>query len=117
MNFVRPLATFRELPTLDVFVVPGDVLQLGEADGLGADEGSHPLRVGAALENSPVAHDHRVDVGVHLGVDEGDVVNQVDPPVTDRFDRGWTAAVHALSRGGGETEFKRWFSSSCMCLK
>lgn len=66
---------FSKLRTLDVFVVSGDVLQLREIDGFGADEGSNPLRIFATLEDAPVTHDHYVDVGVHLGVHEGDVVS------------------------------------------
>lgn len=91
------LSWFPKLRTLDVFVVSGDVLQLREADGFGADEGANALRVFAALEDAPVTHDHHVHVGVHLGVDEGDVVNQVDAAVSDRFDRGGTTAVHTYS--------------------
>lgn len=87
-------------------VVSGDVVQLGETDGFGADEGSHPLRVFVALENAPVSHDHHVDVSVHLGVDERDVEDQVDAPVPDRFDRGRTAAVHTLHGRGGKIELK-----------
>lgn len=86
-----------------MLVVSGDVLQLRETDGFGADEGAHSLRVFAALENAPVTHDHHVDVGVDLGVDEGNVVNQVDAAVSDRFDRGGTTAVHAYRGRGGKS--------------
>lgn len=86
-----------------MLVVSGDVLQLRETDGFGADEGPNTLRVFAALENAPVTHDHHVDVSVHLGVDEGDVVDQVDAAVSDRFDRGGTAAVHTYSGRGGKS--------------
>lgn len=79
---------------MDLFVVSGDVLQLRETDGFGADEGSNTLRIFAALEDAPITHDHRVHVGVHLSVDEGDVVNQVNAAVPDCFDRGGAAAVH-----------------------
>lgn len=107
-----------------MFVVSGDVLQLRETDGFGADEGSNPLRIFAALENAAVAHDHRVDVGVHLGVDEGDVVNQVNAAVSDRFDRGGTAAVHTWSGREGKSgvsivfwEKSTYFKIKCMYLK
>ena len=78
-----------------MFVVSCDLLDSGEPDSLGADEGSHSLRVLVQAQHAALAHDDGVDVGVHLGADEGDVVEQVHAPVLDRFDWRWAAAEHS----------------------
>lgn len=81
--------------TFDVFVASCDVLGSGEADSLGADERSHPLRVFAVADHPALAHNDRVDISVHLGVDKGDVVKHVNLPILDGFDWGGAAAEHA----------------------
>lgn len=87
-----------------MFVVSCDVQVSGETNGFGADEGSHSLGVFAAAENPTVTHYELDDVGVHLGVDKGDVVNQVDTPFPDRFDWSWSTAEHTLGRRGRARE-------------
>lgn len=84
--------------TLDIFIIAGDVLQPGEAHGFGADERPHSLRVHAAADHAAPAHHARVDVGVHLGVDKGDVVEEVDTPLLDGLDGSRAAAEHACGR-------------------
>lgn len=86
-----------------MFVVSGDVVEPGEANSLGANEGSHSLRVFAEAERSTLAHHDCVDGGVHLGIDEGDVVKQVNAPIPDRFNWSWATAedscdLHARRR-------------------
>lgn len=92
----RTLAQFLNVlhRTFDGFVVARDVLESGEAHGFGADEGADVLRVPAEAEHATPAHYDLVDVRVHLGVDKGDVVKQVDAPILDRFDRRRAAAEH-----------------------
>lgn len=87
-----------------MFVVSCDIEVSGETNGFGADEGSHSLSVLAAAENPTVTHDELDDVGVHLGVDKGDVVNQVDTLFSDRFDWCWSTAEHTLERRGRARE-------------
>lgn len=81
--------------TFDVFVVSCDVLVSGVGNSFGADERSHSLGVFAVAEHPALAHYDCVDVGVHLGVDKGDVVKQVNTPILDCFDWGWAAAEHS----------------------
>lgn len=87
-----------------MLVVSCDIQVSGETNSFGADEGSHPLCVFAAAENPTVTHYDLDDVGVHLGVDKGDVVNQVCTPFPDRFDWSRSTAEHTLERGGRARE-------------
>lgn len=89
--------------TFGVFVVPCDVLESGKANSFGADEAAHPLRVFAVAEHLTLPHYDGVDISVHLGADEGTVVNQVDALILDGFDRCWAAAEHSW---GGERRRK-----------
>ena len=67
----------------------------GVADGFGADERPHSLCVFAVAEHPTLAQHDRVDVGVHRGVDKGDVIKQVDAPTLDGFDWGRATAEHS----------------------
>ena len=85
--------------TSDLFVVSRDILMLGVADSFGADERSDPLCVFVVVEHpAVVAQYNRVDVGIHLGVDEGDIVKQVVTLILDCFDWCWAAAVHSYHK-------------------
>lgn len=81
--------------TFDAFVVSCDVLVSGETNSFGADEGSHSLCVFADADHPTLAHYEWVDVGVHLGVDKGDVIKQVNASIFDCFDWGWATAEHS----------------------
>lgn len=82
--------------TSDVFVVSRDILMLGVPDSFGADEGSDPLCVFVVAEHPAIAaHYSRVDVGIHFGIDEGDIIKQVVTLILDCFDWGWAAAEHS----------------------
>ncbi len=60
--------------TFEVFVVSCDVLVSGEANSFGADEGSHSLCVLVVAEHPTLAQNNGVDVSIHLGIDEGNVI-------------------------------------------
>lgn len=83
------------LRTFDVLVVSCDVLQSGDAHSLGTNQRSNPLCVFVYADHLTLSQDDGVDVRVHLGVDERDVVEQVDALVLDRFDRSWATAEHS----------------------
>lgn len=81
--------------TFDVFVVFCDVLEPGEANSFGTDEGSNSVCVFAVAEHATLAHYECVDVGVHLSIDKGDVIKHVDMPILDCLDWSWAAAEHS----------------------
>lgn len=81
--------------TFHVFVVSCEALVSGVADSFGADEGTHSLCVFAVAEHPTLAQHDRMDVGIHLGVDKGDIVKQVDTPILDGFDWGRATAEHS----------------------
>lgn len=83
-----------------MLVVPCDIQVSGETNSFGADEGSHSLCVFVAAENPTVTHYDLDDVGVHLGIDKGDVVYQICTPFPDCFNRSWSTAEHTLERRG-----------------
>ena len=84
--------------TFDEFVVSCDIVESGAAYSLGADEGSNSLCVFAVVDHPTLVHYDCVDVSVHLGIDKGDVIKQVDALLLDRFDRGWAAAEHSWGK-------------------
>lgn len=75
-----------------MFVVSSDVLVYGEANSFGEDEGSHFLGVFAVADHSTLAHYDREDIGIHLGVDKGNVIRHVNTSILDCFDWGRAAA-------------------------
>ena len=81
--------------TSDIFVISCDVLESGEADSFRTDEGSNSLCVFAEAKHTTLAHYHCVDVSVHLSVDKGDIIKQVNTSIFDRFDWSWAAAEHS----------------------
>lgn len=93
--------------TSDVFVVSCDVLFPRVANSFGADQGSHFLRVFLVAKNPALAHYDCVDVGVHLGVDKGDVIKQVNTPVLDCFHWGWATAEHSWDKKRRETGLRQ----------
>lgn len=64
----------------------------GEANRFGADERPDSLCVFAETENPTLAHYNCVDGSVHLSIDKGDVIKQVNTPLSDRFDWSWATA-------------------------
>lgn len=81
--------------TFDRFVVSCDVLEPGEANSFGANEGSNSVSVFAEADHSTLAQYDRVDGSVHLSTDKRNVIKQVDTPILDRFHRSRAAAEHA----------------------
>lgn len=78
--------------TFNVFVVSCDVLESGEANSFGANKGSNSLRVFAEADHPTLAYDDRVDSSVHLSIDKGHVIEQVNTPVFDCFYWSWATA-------------------------
>lgn len=72
--------------TFDVFVVSCDVLESGEANGFGTYDRSDSLCVFAVANYPTLAHYESVDIGIHLRIDKGDVITQVQTAVFDSFD-------------------------------
>lgn len=60
--------------TFDEFVVSSDVMQSGEPNSLGADEGTNSVGLFAETKDLALAQDDCVHVGVHAGIDKRDVI-------------------------------------------
>lgn len=93
-----------ETHTCDVFVVSGDVLVPGIANGFGADEGANPLRVFAVAHHLALAYHDGMNISVHLRVHKGDVIKQVHAALLDCFDRSRAAAEDSYSQRRRECE-------------
>lgn len=77
----------------------------GEANSFGADERSDSLCVFADTENPTLVHYNCVDRSVHLGIDKGDVIKQVNTPISDCFDWSWATAEDSYDVRGKEGSF------------
>lgn len=78
--------------TLQAFVGQCQVLHRVRVHALGADEGSHRLRVHRCANHLPVVDNLPNDVGIHRGVDEGRVEARTEVALTDGPDRTRPAA-------------------------
>lgn len=70
----------------------------GKANSFGANESSHSLFVSAVADPLALAHNDNMDISIHLSIDKRNIVNQINAPVLDGFDRGWAAAVYSYHK-------------------